>query len=120
TRCPRQRSARRDRDRASRPLPSSTPAPCSSPPLGGSSIRLAETLELGQLLVEVPGHLLVDILEHGLGAVMRTLAQDAVALCLGIGGAHLLLKFGGEPLVLLVTPFADQDQMRLQAFDRIA
>src|SRR5215216_5670321 len=79
-----------------------------------------EACELGLLLTQMPRHLLVDVLEHRAGIMVRAFTQNAVALRLRISGTHRFLEFGGEGLVPLVAPLAKTDQMDLQSANWIA
>src|SRR5262245_31507584 len=72
------------------------------------------------LLAEVPGHLLVDVLEHGPRVVVRRLALDAVLLRFGIGRPHEFLELGVERGVALLAPLAEPDQVLLETEYRIA
>src|ERR1700756_5623784 len=68
----------------------------------------------------MPGHLLEHILEHGTGFMMWAVTQDAMALRLGIGGAHLFLQRRGLLDMALLAPFAETDEMLLEPLDRVA
>ena len=84
----------------------------------GISRVLAERLLA--LLGEVPRHVRVNVLEHAPMSSLPCCGQDAELLGFLLRGAHCGVAFGDHGRVALLVPFADRDQVRLQALDRIA
>src|SRR5579859_4741688 len=72
------------------------------------------------LAAKVPGHFLIDVLEHGLGARRRALIQRAVGFRLLGGLGDVVRQLFLQRLLLLLGPFAELDQMLLEALQGIA
>src|SRR6186713_1066991 len=72
------------------------------------------------LLLEVPRQLLEHVLEHRVKRMMEAVAEDAALLGFLLRRADLLVELGVHRLVPLIGPFAERDQVRLEARDRIA
>ena len=68
----------------------------------------------------MPGDVGVDVLEHAADIVIALLRQDAELLRLFLRCADVGVGFLGQFVVPLVVPLAACDEVRLQAFYRIA
>lgn len=76
--------------------------------------------QLLALALEVLGHFLVDVLEHGRGAGDLPAGEGAVLLGLFLRGDDFGFQFGADRGVFLFGPLADLDQVLLEAGNRVA
>src|SRR3546814_15827398 len=90
------------------------------PPRSTRTDTLFPYTTLFRSLLQVPGHFLEHILEHGIERLMEADAQDTVLLGLLGGRLHLLRQFPIHFGVPFLIPYAKADQMLLQADDRVA
>src|SRR3546814_13010086 len=90
------------------------------PPRSTRTDTLFPYTTLFRSLLQVPGHFLEHILEHGIERLMEADAQDTVLLGLLGGRLHLLRRFPTPFGVPFLIPYATAVQMLLQANDRVA
>ena len=67
----------------------------------------------------MPGHFLKNILEHRLERLMHAMPQYTVRLCLFLGFLDQIGQLVMLRLMLLVAPFAQQDEVLFQPIDGI-
>src|SRR6476619_2153479 len=75
---------------------------------------------LGALLGEVPRHLGIDVVEDGFDVGAALFGQDAELLRFLLRGADGGVDFGIERGIALIVPFAERDEVLLEAHDRVA
>ena len=68
----------------------------------------------------MPGDLGVDVVEHGLDAVLALLGKDAELLGFLLRSTDRRVAFRGHGCVTLFIPFTERDEVRLQPLDRVA